>query len=397
MSEQVITIKLRLKDKHASELNRQAKAVNFVWNYCNETQAKAAAAHRKWLSNFALQNLTAGSGPMLGLSAQTVCKVCERYEASRRIAKRPKLRFRGSKSLGWIPFNAEAIKFDGNSFVFRKISYTPMHMRPELNATVKLSDGSFNCDSRGRWYINVPIKVERKEPRDSTAIGIDLGLKVLAQMSNGQNVRIPSFYRKSERALAIAQSRNKSSRVRNINAKIANRRNDFLHKATTEIAKTFSLVAVGDVSSSKLIKTNMAKSVLDAGWATFKNMLSYKTLMHGGSFIEVDEAYTSQTCSMCGTLPSSRPKGIAGLGIREWRCDDCGVIHDRDVNAARNILRIGLDTLVEGAARMRSSQKALCDEIANDFQVIELLDHKETAIAPLSLAAYRKEKEVGNG
>ena len=78
-------------------------------------------------------------------------------------------------------------------------------------------------------------------------------------------------------------------------------------------------------------------------------MLSYKALMHGGRYLEVSERMSTQTCSECGTLPPSRPKGIAGLGIREWECSDCGAVHDRDVNAARNILRVGLDTLAEGA------------------------------------------------
>jgi putative transposase len=95
----------------------------------------------------------------------------------------------------------------------------------------------------------------------------------------------------------------------------------------------------------------MAKSVLDAGWSDLKRMLSYKAIMHGGSTLEVCEAWTTQVCSECGCLPASRPRGIANLRIREWRCDDCGTVHDRDVNAARNILRLGLETLVEGASR----------------------------------------------
>jgi putative transposase len=78
-------------------------------------------------------------------------------------------------------------------------------------------------------------------------------------------------------------------------------------------------------------------------------MLAYKAITRGGVFLEVSEANTTQTCSECGCLPASRPRGIAGLRIREWRCADCGRVHDRDVNAARNILRIGQDALVEGA------------------------------------------------
>lgn len=101
----------------------------------------------------------------------------------------------------------------------------------------------------------------------------------------------------------------------------------------------------------------MAKSVHDAGWSDFKRMLSYKAIRHGGMFLEVSEAYSTQVCSECGSLPASRPKGIADLGIREWTCDDCGTVHDRDVNAARNILRTGQRALDEGAAKKRSCQE----------------------------------------
>jgi transposase len=88
----------------------------------------------------------------------------------------------------------------------------------------------------------------------------------------------------------------------------------------------------------------MAKSVYDAGWSTSRNTLRYKASRHGGTFREVDEVstFTTQTCSTTGMLPPERPRGIAGLGLREWRCSACGEIHDRDVNAARNILALGL-------------------------------------------------------
>lgn len=123
---------------------------------------------------------------------------------------------------------------------------------------------------------------------------------------------------------------------------------DYLHKASTRIALAHSVIVVGNVSSSKLARTRMAKSVLDAGWSTLRNQLSYKAMRHGGTYIEVNEAYTSQTCSTCGATPEGRPKGIAGLEIRKWECGGCGAIHDRDVNAALNIARRGLATLAEG-------------------------------------------------
>jgi len=347
--EQTLTIKLRVRDKFASELSRQARAVNFVWNYLNETSMFAWKRDRVWLSRFDLQKLTASSSKELDLHAHTVQRVCQQFDISRQKARRAGLRWRGRKSLGWVPFNTSHITFDGQTLKFRGVKYQVMHLHPRLVEGIKIGAGSFNQDARGRWYINMPIKVGCADVAEKEAVGIDLGLKDMVTLSNGERLEAMQFYRKSEKALAISQRAKKSKRVRNIHAKIANRRKDFLHKASNAIAKQFGTIVVGDVSSSKLAKTTMAKSVLDAGWSSFKNMLSYKAVMHGGKMLEANEAYTTQTCSSCGTLPNSRPKGIAGLGIREWECSDCGTVHDRDVNAAQNILRVGLDALAEGA------------------------------------------------
>ena len=98
-------------------------------------------------------------------------------------------------------------------------------------------------------------------------------------------------------------------------------------------------IYVGDVSSSKLVKTKMAKSVHDAGWARLKTMLAYKSRQAGIVYQEVHEAYTTVSCSECGAL--SGPRGLEGLRMREWECGECGSSHDRDVNAARNILTLG--------------------------------------------------------
>jgi len=343
-----ITIKLRLRDRHASELNRQARAVNFIWNYCNEAQRHVLRWDR-WLSKYDLQYLTAGSSKELDIHAHTIKRVCNAYVTARRIHRKPWLRWRHRKSLGWVPFSTGHVSFDGECFTFRGVRYETMHLRDVLKPNIKILAGNFNQDTRGRWYLNCPVELECADRAPVIHTGIDLGLKDLATLSNGDKIEIPQFYRKSEERLATAQRARKTpKRVRTIHAKIANRRKDFLHKASTKLANEYGLIIIGDVSPSKLAKTRLAKSVLDAGWADFKQMLAYKALMHGGSTLEVSEAWTSQTCSACGALPSSRPKGLAGLGIREWTCSGCETTHDRDVNAAKNILRLGLQSLAGG-------------------------------------------------
>jgi putative transposase len=144
----------------------------------------------------------------------------------------------------------------------------------------------------------------------------------------------------------------KSKRAMRIHTKVRNRRNDFLQKASAALAKECGIgtVVVGHVSAQNLSQTRMGTSVYDAGWSRFRDVLSWKMrLRSDGIFLEVCENWTSQTCSECSAMPASRPGGIAGLRIREWTCDDCGTVHDRDTNTARNILRLGLEALGEGA------------------------------------------------
>jgi putative transposase len=354
---QKLTIKLRLRDKHAAELNRQARAVNFVWNFLNETSRKAWSRDHRWLSRFELSALVSGASKELDVHSHTLQRLCQEFAKARDKAKRAGVRWRGRKSLGWVPFNTGHVSFDGAGLRFRGVRYQPMHLNQRLRSGIKIGAGSFNQDSRGRWYINLPIEVECADRAPLSHVGIDLGLKDLATLSDGGTIEMPRFYRKSEEKLATAQRARKTKRARAIHAKAANRRKDFLHKASNALAKQYGLIVVGDVSPSKLAQTRMAKSVLDAGWSDFRRMLSYKSIRNGGSTLEVSERYTSQACSECGSLPPSRPKGIADLGKRTWTCD-CGAEHRRDVNAARNILRRGLATLVAGTPNVGGAKGA---------------------------------------
>ena len=166
-------------------------------------------------------------------------------------------------------------------------------------------------------------------------------------MSTGDRIE-GRWYRQHEKALGIAQRAKKKNRARAIHAKIKNQRKDGLHQFSTRQVKSNAAIFVGDVASAKLVKTRMAKSTLDAGWAMLKAMLEYKSHQAGIVFEVVNENYTTQTCSCCGVIPASSPKGRAGLRIREWTCSECGAAHDRDVNAARNILAAGHRRLAEG-------------------------------------------------
>ena len=343
------TLKVRVRDKHAPLLRQMARSVNFVWNYMNELSHRSIRERGVFLSAFDMHPYTKGAGKQLGLHSQTLQAVAAEYVTRRKQFKKARLNWRKSggvrRSLGWIPVNSGAASWK-NGQVFHNGHHFKVWDSYGLGQ-YKFRSASFNEDARGRWYFNLVVEVETTQSAGQQAIGIDLGLTDVATCSDGSKLENARFYRDLEPALAIAQRAGKKARVRAIHAKIANRRKNALHQFSRVLVERCGTIIVGDVSSQTLVKTSMAKSVLDAGWGQLKTMLDYKCAHAGIVFKVVNEAYTTQTCSCCGALPDSRPKGIAGLGIREWTCE-CGVTHDRDVNAARNILALGHERPVVG-------------------------------------------------
>jgi IS605 OrfB family transposase len=279
------TCHYRIKDSSGvAWLEAAARSVNYVWNYCNSTAFHALKRDGRGLTGFDLNNLTSGTSKELGLAATTIQAIGQKYASSRSQFRKAKLRYRGKKSTGGVPFKGAAIKILSNDTI-KYNGKTIMYWNSK-DLPGKVHCGAFGRDTRGRWY----------------------------------------------------------KAVKAIHAKIANSRKYTCHKISTEITKTYKDIFVGDMSCEKLIKTNMAKSVNDAGWAMLRTFLKYKAVRRSGTYIEVNEYLTSQTCSYCLTVGG--PKGFEGLGIREWVCGNCTRLHDRDVNAAINILRLGHQTWV---------------------------------------------------
>lgn len=371
------TLKLRIKDKHAKLLSAMAREVNQVWNYCNETSHRAIQERHKWLSGFDLQKLTNGFSKCEGvrIGSATVQQVCEEYATRRKQFKKNRLNWRVSnpksskRSLGWIPFKARAIQYKSGQIVFagQKLCLWDSYGLKDY----ELRAGSFSEDSRGRWYLNVVVKVPELVgstlPGGTTALGIDLGMKEAAVCSNGQRIE-GRWYRQEEKRLAVAQRARRKDRARAISAKIANRRKDDLHKLSTSLVKSNAAIFVGNVSSKAMVKTKNAKSTLDAGWSMFKTMLEYKCHQAGIVFEVVNEAYTTQTCSCCGTIPDSSPKGQKDQDVRAWTCSNCGAEHDRDINAAMNICAVGLASLAISAAAEEKSCETAVNEIEQSVE-----------------------------
>ncbi len=335
--------RFRLKNNNIGQLNKMASAVNFVWNYCNQSSKEYIDKRGIWLTKYDLQSLTSGCSKYLDLHSGSIQAISHEFVRRRIQFKKSKLSWRSKKrSLGWVPFSMNAIKINDDTVRFGKNVYRFWKSR-EIEGKIK--GGSFSQDSKGNWYVNIVCDVPKiTRVIDNRSVGIDLGLKTIAVLSDGNTINRNNITNTYADKLATAHRANKKKQVKSIHAKIKNVRKDFNHKETTKLINNYGAIYVGDVSSSKLIKTRMAKSVSDAGWFNFKSMLKYKAIALGVEYKEVKENFSTITCSVC--FERTGPRGLSMLGVREWTCK-CGTTHNRDVNAAKNILRFGHESLIK--------------------------------------------------
>ena len=223
----------------------------------------------------------------------------------------------------------------------------------------------------GRWYASLTVEREDK-PAERTqkcgAVGVDLGVKNLATLSDGTVVTNPRYLRKSERKLKKAQQelsrKTKGSnrrakaraKVARLHAHVANQRLDGLHKLTTRLAETFSDISIENLNVAGMVKNHhLAKPIMDAAFGEFRRQLEYKTARTGARLHVVDRWYrSSKTCSGCGSV-----KAKLSLSERTYRCDGCGLVLDRDLNAAINIQVAGSapETLNAHGATVRRSDR----------------------------------------
>ncbi|NYF60118.1 RNA-guided endonuclease InsQ/TnpB family protein [Micromonospora purpureochromogenes] len=204
-------------------------------------------------------------------------------------------------------------------------------------------------DAAGRYFASfVVVAADDPLPPVDAEVGIDLGLTHFAVLSNGKKVAAPKFLRRAARKLRRLQqdlsrkqrgSNNRKKavvKVARAHARVADSRRDWQHRLSTRIIRDNQAVYVEDLCVVGLGRTRLAKSVHDAGWAQFVQMLEYKAARRGRTFAKTNRFLpTSQTCSTCGRIDGPKP-----LSVRSWTCP-CGAVHDRDVNAARNILAAG--------------------------------------------------------
>ena len=214
-------------------------------------------------------------------------------------------------------------------------------------------------DSAGRWFVSMLCEDAsvRPLPALDTAVGIDAGITTLVTLSTGEKITNPRHERQDRTRLARAQrvlakkekgSRNRDKarvKVAKVHARIADRRRDFLHQFTTRLVRENQTIVIEDLTVRNMVKNkSLARAISDAAWTNMRSMLEYKCTWYGRNLVAIDRWFPStKLCSACGTVQDKLP-----LNVREWTCG-CGATHDRDVNAACNILAAGLAVTACGA------------------------------------------------
>ena len=237
---------------------------------------------------------------------------------------------------------------------------TPLH----IHWSRLLPDGAqpttvtVSRDTAGRYFVSMLMEEEIAAlPAIATQVGIDLGLHDVVVLDSGEKVSNPRFLAHDAQKLAKAQrrlakkklgskNRAKARRtVARIHARIADRRTDFLQKLSTRIMRENQTICVESLHVKAMVKhPTLAKAISDVGWGEFVRLLEYKAVWYGRTLVKIDRWYpSSKRCSRCGHVLDALP-----LAIRAWTCPACGAVHDRDVNAAQNILAVGLTASASG-------------------------------------------------
>lgn len=256
-------------------------------------------------------------------------------------------------------YTTSAFKWDGTDLKLAKME-TPLAIRwsRTLPKAARPSTVTVSKDAAGRYFVSLLCDdVVAAKPEATDKVGLDLGLTHFVALSTGEKVAGPKTFRKYESRLALAQrrmakktpgSKNRAKaklKVARLHARIADARRDFLHKLSTRLINENQMIAVETLAVSNIQKNErLAKGIADASWSEFVRQLEYKAQWYGRTLTGIDKWFPStKRCHVCGHTVARMP-----LSVREWTCPECGTSHDRDVNAARNVLAAGLAASAHG-------------------------------------------------
>ncbi|QIY75745.1 RNA-guided endonuclease InsQ/TnpB family protein [Streptomyces sp. RLB1-33] len=357
-------------DAQAAELSRTFGCVRKVYNMALAARTQAWARQERvnynqtsamltaWKKTEELAYLNDVSSVPLQQALRHLQTAFTHFFGKR--AKYPRFKSR-KKSRKSAEYTTSAFRFRDGKLTLAKMTgpLAVVWSRP-LPEGAKPSTVTVSQDSAGRWFVSMLSEDPSVQPLPATgqAIGVDVGLDHLLTLSSGEKIANPRHERRDRTRLAKAQrnlarkargdgaNRRKARlKVAKIHARIADRRRDGLHKLTTRLVRENQTIVIEDLTVRNMVKNHrLARAISDAAWSEFRSMLDYKAVWYGREVIAVDRWFpSSRLCSACGTLQDRMP-----LNVRTWTCD-CGTTHDRDVNAAHNLLAAGLAVTVCGA------------------------------------------------
>ncbi|MEU1819076.1 RNA-guided endonuclease TnpB family protein [Streptomyces roseifaciens] len=357
-------------DAQAAELSRTFGCVRKVYNMALAARTEAWARQERvnynatsamltaWKRTEELAYLNEVSSVPLQQALRHLQTAFSNFFGKR--AKYP--RFKSKKKSG------KSAEYTTSAFRFRDGKLTLAKMSEPLNIVwsrplpegAKPSTVTASQDAAGRWFVSMLCEdpTVRPLPLNGNAVGIDVGLDHLLTLSTGEKIANPRHERCDRARLALAQRRlakkDKGSanrakarrKVAKIHARIADRRRDGLHKLTTRLVRESQTLVIEDLTVRNMVKNrSLARAISDAAWSEFRSMLEHKAAWDGREVIAVDRFFpSSKLCSHCGTLQDKMP-----LHVRTWTCVSCGTVHDRDMNAAKNLLAAGLAVTACGA------------------------------------------------
>ncbi|MFE0522919.1 RNA-guided endonuclease InsQ/TnpB family protein [Streptomyces sp. NPDC058954] len=349
-------------DEQAAELSRTFGCVRLVYNRALEERTRAwygeqrrisyvqsSAALTQWKKTEELAFLTEVSSVPLQQALRHLQTAFANFFAKR--AEYP--RYKSRKQ------SRASAEYTRSAFTWRegKLTLAKMAQPLDVRWSRPLPEGAepttvtVSRDAAGRWFVSLLCEdTVTAAPATNAAVGLDAGITSLVTLSTGEKVANPRHERQDRARLARAQrelsrkakgsaNRAKARRkVAKVHARIADRRRDFLHKLSTRLVRENQTVVIEDLTVRNLLKNGcLARAISDAAWADLRMMLEYKCAWYGRELVVIDRWFpSSKLCGTCGTVREKLP-----LNVREWTCQ-CGTVHHRDVNAARNILAAGL-------------------------------------------------------
>ena len=262
-------------------------------------------------------------------------------------------KFKSKHGLNSAEYTTSAFRWNGKDLTLAKMKETlAIRWSRTIPKAAKVTTVTVSNDPAGRYFVSMLCDdAVSSLPTHESKVGLDLGLNSFVVLSTGEKVSAPNIFRKNEKKLAKLQrrlakkkkgSKNRTKarlKVARLAAKISDTRKDFLHKLSIRLIRENQTIAVETLAVKNMVRNrHLSKSISDAGWSEFVRQLTYKANWYGRNLVGIDKWYpSSKRCSECGFVLTKIP-----LSVRKWVCPGCRANHDRDVNAARNILAAGL-------------------------------------------------------